>query len=95
MNHGVRFATFGSALLASVVALAQSGGGYTVRRQTVDGGGGPMTGANGIVLNGTIGQPDASPTPMVGANGYKVVGGFWVGAEPVARPDALFGNGFE
>ncbi|HVF34226.1 MAG TPA: hypothetical protein VND91_02765 [Candidatus Saccharimonadia bacterium] len=81
-------------LLASVAVVAQSGGGYVVRRQTIDAGGARMTGANGVVLQGTIGQADAGVT-MTGANGYRLAGGFWVAREAVVRPDALFADGFE
>src|SRR5687767_15642176 len=82
------------AVLVSAAALAQSGGGYEVRRQTIDGGGARMTGANGVVLQGTVGQPDAG-VAMTGANGYRLSGGFWVALEEVVRGDALFANGFE
>lgn len=76
------------------VALAQSGGGYTVRRHTIDGGGERMTGANGLVLTGTVGQPDAGVATS-GVNGYALTGGFWPAGIAVERPDALFADGFE
>ena len=80
-------------LAVSAGALAQSGAGYAVRRYTIDAGGARMTGANGVALVGTIGQPDAAV--MTGANGYRLAGGFWVAREAVVLPDALFANGFE
>ena len=81
-------------LAASAAVFAQSGGGYEVKRRTIDAGGGRMTGTNGVVLEGTIGQPDAGAV-MTGANGYQLAGGFWGAREAVVRPDALFANGFE
>lgn len=80
-------------LAVSAGVLAQSGAGYVVRRYTIDAGGTRVTGANGVALAGTIGQPDAAV--MTGANGFRLAGGFWVAREAVVPPDALFANGFE
>jgi hypothetical protein len=54
-------------------AFGQSGGDYTLRWSTVDGGGG-ASGGGAYVLVGTIGQPDAGA--MSGGN-YDLFGGFW------------------
>jgi hypothetical protein len=95
MKRGVRASACVAALVAGAsVALAQSGGGYTVRRDTIDGGGERMSGANGLVLTGTVGQADAG-VAMSGANGYALTGGFWSAGVAVERPDALFADGFE
>jgi hypothetical protein len=94
MNAALRAGTIALAL-ACGAALAQSGGGYTMRRHTLDGGGARMTGANGIMLGGTIGQPDASANASAGSAGYRISGGFWAATEPAVRGDALFANGFE
>ena len=60
-------------LCLPVVALAQSGGGYKLKKITIDGGGGKVTGG-GYVLNVTVGQHDAGdPT----GGGYVLSGGFW------------------
>jgi hypothetical protein len=65
------------ALLISVFrfefsALSQS---YSIDWSTIDGGGGTSTG--GVYsVTGTIGQPDASATPMTYGQ-YSVSGGFW------------------
>ena len=83
------------ALCAAGAALAQSGGGYTMRRHTEDGGGGRMSGAGGVVLQGTVGQPDANAVVPSGAQGYALRGGFWVAGVTIERGDALFANGFE
>ncbi len=62
-------------LLASV-ALAQSGGGYDLTWNTVDGGGYTWSEGGGYALGGTIGQPDAG---TLSGGGYTLTGGFWGG----------------
>jgi hypothetical protein len=61
-------------LLAAPLALAQSGGGYDLRWNTVDGGGGAFTTAGGYSLGGTVGQADAG---LLSGGGYVMSGGFW------------------
>lgn len=58
-------------------ALAQSGGGYDLTWNTIDGGGYTWSEGGSYTLGGTVGQPDAG----VALNGgdYILVGGFWVG----------------
>lgn len=63
-------------LLGVSAALAQTGGGFDLTWNTVDGGGSTSTGAN-FTLTGTSGQPDAG-IPMSGG-GYTLVGGLWGG----------------
>ncbi len=64
------------ALLVVSIAVAQSGGGYDLTWNTIDGGGG--TSSNGAyTLNGTIGQADAG---SLSGSGYTLSGGFCVGA---------------
>ena len=78
-------------LLIAVVAFAviatvhaQSGGGYDLTWNTVDGGG-AMNATGGVyTLGGTIGQPDAGAALTGG--GYTLVGGFWGGAGPAGAP---------
>ncbi|MDW8319276.1 MAG: hypothetical protein RMN53_15710, partial [Anaerolineae bacterium] len=70
------------ALLGASAALAQTGGGFDLTWNTVDGGGGTSVGGN-VSLTGSIGQPDAS-APLSGG-GYTLVGGFW-GEIRVSRP---------
>jgi hypothetical protein len=69
--------TLGAVLLlgAAPVALAQSGGGYDLSWNTIDGGGGTSTGG-AYELSGTIGQADAGY--MAGGT-YELTGGFWAG----------------
>ncbi len=84
MSHDSSRSFSGPAALALLVctivsvAIASMGGGYDLSWYTIDGGGGTSTGG-GYTLSGTIGQPDASVTPMTGGN-YTLVGGFWPGA---------------
>jgi len=71
----VVLALVASLLLASV-ALAQSGGGYDLSWNTVDGGGTTFSAGGDYILGGTVGQPDAGL--LIGA-GYVLGGGFWSG----------------
>lgn len=63
-------------LLIAVPILAQTGGGYDLTWNSIDGGGG-MSSGSGYILSGAIGQPDANLA--VGA-GYTLVSGFWAAA---------------
>jgi len=58
-------------LLTSV----SGGGQYQIDWYTIDGGGGQSSGGQ-YVLNGTIGQPDASYSA---GDSYELLGGFWPG----------------
>ena len=62
-------------LLASV-ALAQTGDGYDLTWNTIDGGGYTFSEGGGYSLGGTIGQPDAK---VLSGGGYTLAGGFWAG----------------
>lgn len=79
MNTHKRWLSLILALLASLlmasVALAQSGGGYTLTWWTVDGGGQQLSGGS-YVLMGTAGQPDAG---TLSGGAYSLPGGFWGG----------------
>ncbi len=76
-------------LLATGVALAQTGGGFDLTWWTVDGGGGTLTGG-GFTLQGSAGQPDAGG-PLTGG-GFTLYSGFWApapgGAPPTDTPTA-------
>lgn len=61
---------------------AQSGGGYDLTWNTVDGGGYTFSMGSGYSLGGTIGQPDAG---TLSGGGYMLVGGFWGGAGPAGE----------
>src|SRR5262245_25524450 len=63
--------------LVVAIAFAQSGGGFDLSWNTIDGGGATSTGG-GYELSSTAGQPDAgsNAAPMTGG-GFELVGGFW------------------
>jgi hypothetical protein len=83
---------FGSLLLVALLisafsfqlsVFAQS---YSIDWHKIAGGGGTSTG--GVYqVNGAIGQPDASVTPMTGGN-FSVTGGFWSLLSIVQTPGA-------
>jgi hypothetical protein len=59
-------------LISAVCVRSQS---YSIDWFTIDGGGGTSTG--GVYsVSGTMGQPDATATPMSGGN-FSLTGGFW------------------
>ena len=73
----------------STVASAQSGGGYTITKSTIDGGGSTNLSdgqVNGYRLGGTVGQPDAAE-PLSDMDGvYELTGGFWGPPSTMAPP---------
>jgi hypothetical protein len=73
--------------LLTSVTLAQSGGGYDLTWNTVDGGGATFSSGGGYTLGGTIGQPDAGA--LVGGS-YALAGGFWVGAVSQPGPSKVY-----
>mgnify|MGYP005840982857 CR=1 FL=1 len=60
---------------------AQSGGGYDLTWNTIDGGGYMFSTGGGYALGGTIGQADAG---TLSGGGYTLAGGFWGGGVGVA-----------
>ena len=65
-----------TALLGVGVVVAQTGGGYDLTWNTLDGGGGSSAGGS-YQLTGTLGQPDAGSALSGGV--YSLSGGFWSG----------------
>src|SRR5215467_7019826 len=64
----------------------------TIPAQVVALGGAPLTGANGLSLDGTVGEVDSAA--MTGASGLSLASGFW----PVVvqlTGDKIFASGFE
>ena len=79
----------GGLSLLSTLALAQSSGGsYTITKSTIDGGGG-LSAGGAYILNGTVGQPDASLQVHTGGP-YQLRGGFWSRVT-----DLIFKDSFE
>ena len=78
MRRAAIFLALAAFLLLASVALAQSGGGYDLSWNTVDGGGYTFSAGGDYTLGGTIGQPDAGE---LSGGGYVLGGGFWGGGE--------------
>jgi hypothetical protein len=75
-------------MLPTAADLPPSGGDFTLRRSTIDAGGGEGLGGE-FVLRGTIGQHD---TETMAGSEFTLRGGFWTPAGP---SDFLFSDGFE
>jgi len=74
------YAVLIAALLAlPLLAYAQAGGGYDLTWNTLDGGGGLVTGG-AYTLDGTIGQADAG---SLSGSGYTLSGGYWINSASV------------
>lgn len=78
--NGSRFRLYALLFLAlpsflASVALAQSGSGYDLTWNTIEGGGATFSEGGGYSLGGTIGQADAG---LLQGGGYTLSGGFWV-----------------
>jgi hypothetical protein len=69
--------------LCITVALAAGAvvatGDFAIDFWTLDGGGEVLCTGGTFELSGTIGQPDAPATALVGGN-FRLTGGFWLGA---------------
>ena len=76
MRRAAIFLALAAFLLLASVALAQSGGGYDLSWNTVDGGGYTFSAGGDYTLGSTIGQPDAGE---LSGGGYVLGGGFWRG----------------
>jgi hypothetical protein len=63
-------------LLAGAAVHAQTGGGYDLTWNTLDGGGATFSAGGDYQLGGTLGQPEAG---QLSGGGYALSGGFWVG----------------
>ncbi len=62
-------------LASTAISQAQSGGGYDLTWNTIDGGGGTASGG-AYGLSGTVGQPDAG---QISGGAYTLGSGFWGG----------------
>ena len=72
-------------LLATPVVLAQSGGGYDLTWNTVDGGGWTFSSGGAFSVGGTAGQPDAG---LISGGSYTLGGGFW-GGGALSNPEYI------
>ena len=84
-KSAVRSLTVAALLVATLFAaanpaFAQSGGGYNIKKSTIDGGGVTFHTGGAYRLGGTVGQHDAD---NLSGGGCKLTGGFW---SPVAAP---------
>jgi len=79
--HRTRYALVLPLLLVVSLAVADT---FQISWWTVDGGGGAAAG-KGLELDGTIGQPDASPAGALTGGGYSLTGGFWAFAVPACE----------
>ena len=79
-----------ASMMMTSPVTSQSGGGFVITKNTIDGGGGQSTGS-GFVITGTIAQWDATTQTLTGS-GYQLGGGFW--ADP-NETDLIFSNDFE
>jgi hypothetical protein len=64
-------------LAGAASSQAQSGGGYDLTWNTVEGGGATFSTGGSYSLGGTIGQPDAG---LMSSGAYTLASGFWGGA---------------
>ena len=79
------------ALLGAGSAWAGDEAPFQIRRFTIDGGGLTPKDQIGIVVRGTIGQPD--PGSLAGST-FRLAGGFWGGGGASLDP-SIFTDGFE
>ena len=63
-------------VLGQQTASAQTGGGYDLTWNSIDGGGATFSTGGGYSLGGTIGQADAG---AASGGAYALSGGFWAG----------------
>jgi hypothetical protein len=86
MKKRDRFLISALLALASILAvtlpgaLAQTGGGYDLTWNTMDGGGVIESTGGSFSLSGTIAQPEVGAILDGGA--YSLIGGFWTGVPP-------------
>lgn len=66
----------------AIPTFAQTGGGFDLSWNTVDGGGGTFSTGGTYSLGGTVGQPDAG---NMSSGVYQVNGGFWNGMVAAAQ----------
>lgn len=75
---------------AAQARTPQTGNTLVLVRSTIDAGGGTSTNGAGLVLHGTVGQPDAGEAS---AGELVLRAGYW--RTRAMQPDAVFRDGFE
>lgn len=85
MKRAALFIPMILALLIVSIAAAQTGAGYDVSWQTIDGGGGAAAGG-GYRVEHTLGQADAGTQS---SGGYTLNGGFWSGVNSGSAPTPM------
>ena len=87
MKRLIFFIAFALLLAAGVsISQAQSGGGYDLTWNSIDGGGAVFSVGGTYSLGGTMGQPDAG---TLSGGPYTLVGGFWGVSGPVVQHVSL------
>src|SRR5687767_3621631 len=56
------------------IVYSPADGALDMEWNTIDNSGGPLTGAGSLLMEGTVGQPDAGPLT---AGNLELIGGFW------------------
>ncbi len=82
---GLAAVLFCASHVVQPTASAQSGGGYFIRKSTIDSGGGTVTGGV-YLLRGTAGQHDAGPAS---GGDYMLTGGYWSPVPASQAPDPV------
>ena len=88
MQSVIRAITIALLLSQSGLAVAQ----YEISWSTIDGGGATSTGGS-YDVSGTIGQPDAGPSPAMIGETYELTGGFWSVSQVCYCPGDMNGDG--
>lgn len=73
-------------------SMAQTGGGFDLTWNSIDGGAGNMSGGV-FAVTGTIGQFDAQPLPPISGGGFELIGGFVSVTQVCYCPGDLNGDG--
>jgi hypothetical protein len=71
-----RLSSWLAGLLIAIVTVSATADEFEIDWFTIDGGGGYSSDGGEFELEGTIGQPDASPALAGGE--FELIGGFWV-----------------
>lgn len=95
MKRGAWLLIVGAALAPATPAPAQSGGGFRLDFNSIDGGAGRMS-AGAFVLTGSIAQPDAGANAPLQGGIFRLRPGVLAGVVAGAPGSAhIFSDGFE